>query len=152
MSISIFCASTLFLFLSSVVFAGHHTIVFTSNCPSAIMQLPGIGNFGVGTYSFDQDVNGGIASAGPKCDINGVPCISVEFTLDQAGYSTADITLISPHVYTGVAEFRMTPGGSGTRCDNPNCGPMNAFYKPDDYSAQRYDHSPDAGIQINITC
>ena len=46
----------------------------------------------------------------------------------------------------------MTPGGSSATCDNPNCGPNNAFYKEDDYGAQRYDSSPNAGININISC
>ncbi|CAD6914362.1 unnamed protein product [Tilletia controversa] len=128
-----------------------HTINFSSNCPSAVMQLPGIGNYGPGSYTFNQDVNGGIASGGQNCDINGTNCISVEFTLN-GGYSTGDITLISPHAYSGPASFTMTPGGSSATCDNPNCGPNNAFYKPDDYSSQRYDSSPNAGINIDISC
>ncbi|KAL9932027.1 hypothetical protein V8E36_009095 [Tilletia maclaganii] len=136
--------------LASAALASH-TINFNSNCPSAVMQLPGIGNFGPGSYTFNQDVNGGIASGGQNCDINGVPCTSVEFTLN-GGYSTGDITLISPHQYSAYAQFTMTPGGSSATCDNPNCGPNNAFYKEDDYGAQRYDSSPNAGININISC
>lgn len=46
----------------------------------------------------------------------------------------------------------MTPGGSGATCNDQNCGANNAFYQPTDYSAQRYDSSPDAGIVINFTC
>ncbi|CAD6984498.1 unnamed protein product [Tilletia controversa] len=135
---------------TSVALAAH-TINFRSNCPSAVMQLPGIGNFGPGSYTYPHSVEGGIASGGTACDINGVPCISVEFSLVDK-YSTGDITLISPHVFTGTAQFTMMPGGSGATCGSAGCGPNNAFYKPDDYSAQRYDPSPDAGINIVITC
>ncbi|KDQ07326.1 hypothetical protein BOTBODRAFT_38854 [Botryobasidium botryosum FD-172 SS1] len=128
-----------------------HTINFTSNCPSAIMQIPGHGVYRTGKYTFNGDVNGGIASAGRSCSQDGVPCSSVEFTLNGK-YSTGDITLIPPHKYSARAAFQMTPGGSSAVCDNANCGPKNAFYKPDDYSAQRYDPSPNAGINIQITC
>ncbi|KAE8244736.1 hypothetical protein A4X13_0g6320 [Tilletia indica] len=147
---STFVLFTTFLLLGNAALAAH-TINFQSNCPSAVMQLPGIGILGTGTYSYDHSVEGGIASAGPNCDLNGVPCIAVEFSLVDK-YSTGDITLISPHVFTGTASFTMKPGGSSATCDNPNCGPNNAFYKPDDYTAQRYDPSPDAGIDITITC
>ncbi|KDQ13199.1 hypothetical protein BOTBODRAFT_188719 [Botryobasidium botryosum FD-172 SS1] len=128
-----------------------HTINFSSNCPSAIMQLPGRGNYGPGSYTFNGDVNGGIASAGRSCSQDGVPCSSVEFTLN-GGYSTGDITLIPPHQYSARAAFQMTPGGSSAVCDNANCGRNNAFFKFDDYSAQRYDSNPNAGINIQITC
>ncbi|KAK0517806.1 hypothetical protein OC835_008044 [Tilletia horrida] len=138
--------------LATSALAGH-TINFSSNCPSAVVQIPGHGNYGTGSYTFDGDVNGGIASAGQSCSVDGNGCISVEFTLNN-GYSTGDITLISPHAYSGAASFTMTPGGSSATCDNPNCGPNNAFYQPTDYGSQRYDSdaSGNSGININIQC
>lgn len=132
--------------------AASHTIVFESNCASSVMQLPNRGNYGPGTYTFDGDVAGGIASAGPShCDINGVPCIAIEFTLNEK-YSTGDVTLIEPHKFTADARFEMTPGGSSAQCGSQNCGTKNAFYHPEDYSAQRYESSPNAGIKITFTC
>lgn len=126
-----------------------HTITFNSNCASSIMQLPGIGNYGTGTYTFDGDVNGGIASGGSSCDENGVPCTAVEFTLND-GYSTGDITLISPHVYSAEASFEFS-NGQGATCASADCGTDNAFYSSTDYSAQRYDSDADAGITITVS-
>lgn len=56
------------------------------------------------------------------------------------------------HKSTSKVNFHMTPGGSGATCNDQNCGANNAFYQPTDYSAQRYDSSPDAGIVINFSC
>lgn len=100
------------------------------------MQLPGRGNFGAGTFTFNGDIRGGIAQA---CgDINGVGCNSIEFTLVD-GVTSADMTLIPPHKFDHPAKFTLK-GPSGTQsasCSNPKCGTKNAFYKFDDYSAQR---------------
>ena len=79
--------------MASYALAGHQ-VVFNSNCPTSILQIPGQGNRGPGTYNFNGDVNGAIASAGPSCSQDGDNCPSVEFTLNN-GYSTGDITLIS---------------------------------------------------------
>lgn len=111
------------------------------------MQLPGIGNYGAGTYSFTGDVNGGIAQA--CADINGQGCTSVEFTLVD-GVSSADITLISPHTFDHPAQFNLNNGATGASCQNANCGTDNAFYSPTDYSAQRQVNGPGSRIYMQF--
>lgn len=114
------------------------------------MQFPGRGNFGAGRFSFDGDVAGGIAQA---CgDINGVGCTSIEFTLVD-GVSSADVTLIDPHKFDHPAQFTISSSSSGTQsasCQNPNCGPNNAFYKSDDYTAQRQVNGPGSSISMQF--
>lgn len=77
------------------VSASSHVIDVINYCgtPTSV-QLPGIGIFGAGRRTINGDVRGGIAQ--PCSDINGVGCISVEFTLVD-GVSSADVTLIHPH-------------------------------------------------------
>ncbi|CAO1623474.1 unnamed protein product [Parajaminaea phylloscopi] len=128
-----------------------HQVIFESNCKSSILQIPGQGNRGPGTYNFEGDVKAAIASGGPSCSQDGNNCPSVEFTLNN-GYSTGDITLIPPHKSTSKASFTMLPGGSSATCNDARCGPKNAFFKTDDYGAQRYDKSPNAGIHIVFRC
>ncbi|EGG00169.1 uncharacterized protein MELLADRAFT_93841 [Melampsora larici-populina 98AG31] len=134
-------SSRIFTLLAAIFFttvsASTHGITLVNNCGSATtMQLPGRGNYGAGTFSFDGDVRGGIAQA---CgDINGVGCNSIEFTLVD-DVTSADITLISPHQFDHPARFTITgPSGSqSASCQSSDCGPNNAFYKSDDYTAQR---------------
>lgn len=112
------------------------------------MQLPGRGNYGSGNHRFDGDIRGGIAQA---CrDINGVGCTSIEFTLVD-GVSSADITLIPPHRFDYTATFKLT--GDRTQsvtCSNPKCGTNNAFFKSDDYTAQRQVTGPGANIYMRF--
>lgn len=82
------------LLFATVSFAGTHQVVFNSNCPTSYLQIPGHGNYKPGTYTFNGDVSAAIASAGPSCSVDGNNCASVEFTLNSAGTSTGDITLI----------------------------------------------------------
>ncbi|KAK8939722.1 hypothetical protein KSP40_PGU015469 [Platanthera guangdongensis] len=135
-------------FLVSCVAASSHTVTVVNNCGTPTeMQLPGRGVYGAGTYNFDGDVNGGIAS--PCSDINGVGCISIEFTLVD-GVSSADITLIPPHQFDHPAQFSLNNGATGATCSNANCGPNNAFYKSDDYTAQRQVNGPGSSIYMQF--
>ncbi|EGF98598.1 uncharacterized protein MELLADRAFT_118503 [Melampsora larici-populina 98AG31] len=134
----------------TAVSASSHKITLVNNCGTATkMQLPGRGNFGAGTYTFDGDIRGGIAQA---CgDLNGIGCHSIEFTLVD-GVTSADMTLIPPHKFDHPAKFtlRASSGTQSASCQNSNCGPKNAFYKFDDYSAQRQVTGPGSSISMQF--
>lgn len=119
-----------------------------NNCGTPTkMQLPGRGIYGAGSYRFEGDIRGGIAQA---CqDINGQGCYSIEFSLVD-GISSADLTLIPPHRFDHPAKFNLNHGLTGASCTNPNCGPQNAFYKSDDYSAQRQVNGPGSSIEMQF--
>ncbi|UZJ53624.1 hypothetical protein CBS101457_002944 [Exobasidium rhododendri] len=132
----------------SQVAASTHSIQLVNNCgTTTTMQLPGIGNYGAGTYSFNGDVDGGIAQA--CADINGQGCTSVEFTLVD-GTSSADITLISPHVFDHPAQFNMNNNEVSASCQNANCGTDEAFYSSTDYTAQRQVQGAGSSIYIQF--
>lgn len=136
------------LALVASVSASSHNINVINNCGSpTTVQLPGIGNFGAGSRTINGDVRGGIAQA--CSDINGQGCTSVEFTLVD-GVSSADITLIPPHKFDHPASFSLNNGQTGATCNNANCGPNNAFYKSDDYTAQRQVNGPNSSIRIQF--
>ncbi|CEH14037.1 hypothetical protein CBOM_01915 [Ceraceosorus bombacis] len=154
-----FTAAFATLALGAVAVQAGHQINFSApGCDNAIMQVPGHGNYGTGTYDFGE-VGGVIASAakGVQCSQDGVPCSSIEFALN-GGVSSADNTLISPHKYTGAMSFTLigaNPGDKGpsATCDNPNCGPDNAFYiDGTDAQSQRQVNDANAGINLSITC
>lgn len=67
-------------------------------------------------------------------------------------YCSSLVVARAAHKSTSQVNFHMTPGGSSASCNDQNCGKDNAFYQPTDYSAQRYESSPDSGIVINFTC
>eukprot|EP01088_Endostelium_zonatum_P011313 TRINITY_DN253_c0_g1_i1.p1 TRINITY_DN253_c0_g1~~TRINITY_DN253_c0_g1_i1.p1 ORF type:complete len:153 (-),score=41.01 TRINITY_DN253_c0_g1_i1:61-519(-) len=141
--IALFAASIL-----AVVDASAHRVTIANHCGGpTTLQVPGHGNYGAGTFTFNGDVRGAIAQA---CnDINGVGCTSVEFTLVD-GTSSADITLIPPHKFNHPASFNLNNGQTGASCSNANCGPNNAFYKPTDYTAQRQVQGPNSQIYVQF--
>ena len=78
-----------------------------------------------------------------KCGFNGDGCLTVEATLKNPNCpgcgSSTDLTLIPPHKFNIKTGFRYINGcnGQGATCTGPRCGTKNAFFKTDDYTAQR---------------
>ncbi|KAG0139785.1 hypothetical protein CROQUDRAFT_674957 [Cronartium quercuum f. sp. fusiforme G11] len=134
--------------LASLVTSSSHSVNLVNNCGTpTTMQLPGRGNYGAGNYNFDGDIKGGIAQA--CSDINGVGCTSIEFSLVD-GISSADITLISPHNFDHPATFTLNNNEIHATCSNANCGTDNAFFKSDDYTAQRQVNGASSSIYMQF--
>ncbi|POW02414.1 hypothetical protein PSHT_12131 [Puccinia striiformis] len=99
------------------------------------MQFPGHGIVGSGggeTVETSEGISSSIASVGRICDINGVPCTAVEFSL-VAGISPPDITMIAPHEYN--RSLRITLANGQTRsCTYADC--PTAFHQ--DGNDERY--------------
>lgn len=77
------------------------------------------------------------------CGFNGDGCLTLETTLKNptcpgCGSST-DLTLIPPHKFHVKTGFQYKKGcdGQGATCAGQDCGTRNAFFKTDDYTAQR---------------
>ncbi|PWN88143.1 hypothetical protein FA10DRAFT_295708 [Acaromyces ingoldii] len=146
----IFKASLVFLITSAVAAAAHTVHVINKCGGPTTVQIPGHPIYGAGKHTFKGDVRGGIAQASK--DINGQGATSVEFSLVN-GVSSADITLIPPHRFNHPARFTLDDGHGnsvGATCRNSHCGPHNAFYKFDDYTAQRQVTGPDSNIKIQF--
>ncbi|EIW84315.1 hypothetical protein CONPUDRAFT_50811, partial [Coniophora puteana RWD-64-598 SS2] len=105
---------------------------FTNNCdygtPLFLYQADSTPQ---GAANIQGELNGGIAwlSTG-DCGSSGVNCGAVEFTLQNTGYSQADITLVGNHYYVYSLGFNFINGcSSGLFCDSANCS--EAFHSPD---------------------
>ncbi|KAF7980003.1 hypothetical protein HWV62_43796 [Athelia sp. TMB] len=95
LSCSLITAAALSLFAGSAL-AESHQVTFTNNCGygTPLFLYQGNGN-PQGATTISGELNGGIAWLGDwsDCEASGVNCGAVEFTLQNTGYSQADITL-----------------------------------------------------------
>ncbi|KAA1073909.1 hypothetical protein PGTUg99_022156 [Puccinia graminis f. sp. tritici] len=115
------------------------------------MQVPGRGivsSGGGGSWSYNGDVRGVIASVGNNCDVNGVPCTAAEFSL-VSGITSADITLIPPHRYNHSLRITLTNGKSKS-CNSAGC--PGAFHQDGNdglYQIQE-SNNPNSGIKLEF--
>ncbi|OAV97259.1 hypothetical protein PTTG_05911 [Puccinia triticina 1-1 BBBD Race 1] len=129
-----------------------HTVTVINRCREKFtMQVPGRGivtSREGGSWTYEGDIRGVIASVGNNCDINGVPCTAAEFSL-VSGISSADITLIPPHQYNRSLRISLTNGQSKL-CSSANC--PGAFHT--DGNDGRYQiqeaNNPNSGIKLEF--
>ncbi|EIW85937.1 hypothetical protein CONPUDRAFT_148070 [Coniophora puteana RWD-64-598 SS2] len=118
--------------LASFVAAESHQVTFTNNCGygTPLFLYQGDSTPQGGT-TIQGELNGGIAwLENGSCTTDGVNCGAVEFTLQNTGYSQADITLEPEgnHNYLYPIGFNFINGCSnGLFCDNPNCITVASF-------------------------
>ncbi|KAH9939156.1 glycopeptide [Amylocystis lapponica] len=129
-----------------------HTVTLTNKCGYGTPLL--IGQNGEtlstgGAYTQNGEMNGLIAYLQTgNCGANGDDCTLIEATLNQ-GYSSADISLISPHKFSVASGFSYYDGcdGAGANCANDGC--PDAFYNPNDNQVQV--GCPDDNVSLAIT-
>ncbi|EIW85683.1 hypothetical protein CONPUDRAFT_150482 [Coniophora puteana RWD-64-598 SS2] len=115
------------LAFASNVAAESHRVTFTNNCGKGSPKFLYQGNSSPGgARTIQGELNGGIAwlSGADGCENNGVNCGAVEFTLQNTGYSQADITLEPEgnHLYKYPLGFNFIDGCSdGLHCGSANC-------------------------------
>ncbi|KAI6133814.1 hypothetical protein EV401DRAFT_1576069 [Pisolithus croceorrhizus] len=137
--------------------AESHTIQFVNQCGYGTPAL---------MYNGNNVLNGNqYTSSGPfsgiaylqtgYCNTNGENCTLMEMTLINptcAGCgSSADISLISPHVYNVETSFSYYNGcdGVGQTCASPNCT-QNAFFVPTDNFVQKECQAEDVNLLISF--
>ncbi|KZP15747.1 hypothetical protein FIBSPDRAFT_1047956 [Athelia psychrophila] len=137
--------------------AESHQVTFTNNCGkgSPLFLYQGGGPQGAGTIN--GELNGGIAWLGnaDNCLNSGVNCGAVEFSLQNTGYSQADITLeVGPngswgnHQWTYPVQFNFINGcGNGLNC--PAAGCSAASYSPTQVPLEQCSAN-NAGIHIQF--
>jgi len=119
--------------------AESHTVTFTNNCGYGTPTLKGSDGSTLstgGAYTAGGSIEGAIAYLQTgSCGANGEGCTLVEATL-QNGFSSADISLISPHTFSVTSGFAYYDGcdGAGADCNNANC--PDAFHSSDQTSVQ----------------
>jgi len=106
--------------------AESHQVTFTNNCGYGTPLFLYQGNSNPqGATTIQGELNGGIAwLENGSCTTNGVNCGAVEFTLQDTGYSQADITLEPEgnHNYVTPLGFNFINGCStGLFCNSPTC-------------------------------
>jgi len=130
------------LFASSAVSAESHTITFDNQCGHGTPTLVLNGKV-VSTgqpFTNDAPISGIAYLQTGNCLLNGEDCTLMEMTLGNptcAGCgSSADISLIAPHVYNVETSFSYYNGcdGQGALCDSPDC--KTAFFQPNDNQVQ----------------
>ncbi|CCL99887.1 uncharacterized protein FIBRA_01912 [Fibroporia radiculosa] len=111
-----------------------HTVTFTNDCGYGTPYLWGPDGVLLSTgspYTSNGPADGLIAylQIGP-CGNNGENCTLVEASLNNAGGSSADISLIPPHSFTVASGFDYYNGcdGQGTDCTDNDC--PDAFREP----------------------
>ncbi|KZP26462.1 hypothetical protein FIBSPDRAFT_887252 [Athelia psychrophila] len=140
-----------FAALAGIVSAGH-SVGVVNNCGygTPMMNGPSTGLISVpGGYSSGGDITGWIMFLQTgQCGNNGENCVIVEGTLND-GYSSVDISLISPHEINVPTGFSYTDGAGGKYCASGNC-PCNsaAFCQPTDYGALVNTADPNASITV----
>ncbi|KAH9947496.1 hypothetical protein B0H21DRAFT_821804 [Amylocystis lapponica] len=116
-----------------------HTITFNNACGYGTPILKGQDGSTLstgGAYTGSGALDGVIAFLqNGNCGGNGEGCTLVEATLSN-GYSSADISLISPHSFSVSSGFGYYNGcdNSGADCTYNGC--PDAFYQPDDTHVQ----------------
>jgi len=114
--------------------AESHTVTFTNNCGYGTPTLKGQNGQTLstgGAYTSNGALTGAIAYLQTGgCGANGEGCTLVETTL-QNGYSSSDISLISPHAFSVTSGFGYYDGcdGAGADCNSPDCS--DAFHSSD---------------------
>ncbi|EFP75633.1 uncharacterized protein PGTG_00964 [Puccinia graminis f. sp. tritici CRL 75-36-700-3] len=136
---------------ASTTMAAHKVTVINKCQQKFTMQVPGRGivsSGGGGSWSYNGDVRGVIASVGNNCDVNGVPCTAAEFSL-VSGITSADITLIPPHRYNHSLRITLTNGKSKS-CNS--AGFPGAFHQDGNdglYQIQE-SNNPNSGIKLEF--
>ncbi|KAF7965232.1 hypothetical protein HWV62_26506 [Athelia sp. TMB] len=138
--------------------AESHQVTFTNNCGKGtpLFLYQGNGN-PQGATTINGELNGGIAWLGnaDNCLNSGVNCGAVEFTLQNTGYSQADITLEvgtngewGNHQWTYPISFNFINGcGNGLNC--PAAGCSTASYSPTQVPLEQCSAN-NAGIHIQF--
>ncbi|KAM5530980.1 hypothetical protein V8D89_015362 [Ganoderma adspersum] len=143
--------------LAGSAVAEKHTVKFTNRCGHGTPMLIQSGK--VLSKGKPYTSNGPLSAAiaylqTGKCGFNGDGCLTVEATLKNPNCpgcgSSTDLTLIPPHKFHIKTGFRYFNGcnGQGTTCTGPRCGTKNAFFKTDDYTAQRQCETNNVGLEI----
>ncbi|KAI1794172.1 glycopeptide [Ganoderma leucocontextum] len=89
-----------------------------------------------------------------KCGFNGDHCLTLETTLKNPNCpgcgSSTDLTLIPPHKFHVKTSFKYHHGchTQHATCTSQRCGTKNAFFKTDDYTAQRQCETNNVGLEI----
>ncbi|GBE80221.1 hypothetical protein BKA93DRAFT_816053 [Sparassis latifolia] len=116
------------------VAAETHTVSFTNNCGYGTPILrDGSGNTlsTGGSYTANNALDGLISYLQTGgCGDNGESCTLIEATLSN-GYSSADISLISPHAFSVTSGFGYYDGCDGAGADCTYSGCPDAFTSPD---------------------
>ncbi|KAF7973264.1 hypothetical protein HWV62_15695 [Athelia sp. TMB] len=134
-----------------------HTAVFAAdlvpdsvvnNCGygTPMMNGPSTGLISIpGGYSTGGDMTGWIVYLQTgSCGANGENCLILEGTLN-GGYSSVDISRISPHGFNAPLGFSYTNGAGGKECASADCSCNDsAFCSPTDYGAQVGSSDPNA--------
>ncbi|KAI0932272.1 hypothetical protein AcW1_000561 [Taiwanofungus camphoratus] len=133
--------------------AESHTVSFTNNCgygtPTLIGQDGSTLSTG-GSWTSNGAANGLIAFLQTGgCGANGESCTLVEATLSN-GYSSADISLISPHAFSVTSGFGYYNGcdGAGADCNNADCS--DAFHSSDQTWVQVGCSAADVDLSITF--
>ncbi|KAG6332405.1 hypothetical protein ID866_6684 [Astraeus odoratus] len=121
-----------------------HTVKFVNQCGFGTPALVYNGeNILTGdSYTSNGPFSGIAYLQTGYCNTNGENCTLMEMTLINptcAGCgSSADISLISPHVYSVETSFAYYNGcdGEGQTCSSPNCSDA-AFFMPNDNFVQK---------------
>ncbi|KAF7982188.1 hypothetical protein HWV62_29977 [Athelia sp. TMB] len=131
--------------------SAQHTLSIVNNCGygTPMFDSPSTGLISVpGGYSTSGDMTGWILylQNGSQCGANGENCLTLEGTLDD-GYSSVDISMISPHAFNVPLSFSFTDGSGGRACDSASCScDYDVFCQPTDYGAQVGSPSPTASV------
>ncbi|PCH38479.1 hypothetical protein WOLCODRAFT_97211 [Wolfiporia cocos MD-104 SS10] len=112
-----------------------HTVTFDNKCGFGTPILKGQDGTTLSTgdpYTIEGPLQGAIAwlQYDNKCGENGEYCTTIEATLYN-GYSSSDITLISPHEFSVTTGFGYydTCSGAGANCASADCS--DAFHESD---------------------
>ncbi|KAJ7144482.1 glycopeptide [Mycena epipterygia] len=102
-----------------------HTVQFTDLCGSGTPTLIQAGEvLSTGAFINNGPLLGAIAYLQTgACGVNGEGCTLIEATLTNAGFSSADLSLIPPHTFSIGSGFSYFNGcdGLGADCTNADC-------------------------------
>ncbi|KAH9910140.1 uncharacterized protein B0H18DRAFT_520828 [Fomitopsis serialis] len=153
MSTKMFAAVVSALSALALVAAETHTVNFYNNCgygtPVLRSQSGEVLSQGE-DYTSDGALDGAIAYLQTGgCGGNGEGCTLVELTLTN-GWSSADISLISPHEFSVTSGFGYWNGcdNTGTDCSSTDCG--QAFHNSDDNVVQVGCSADDVNLAITF--
>ncbi|KZP18287.1 hypothetical protein FIBSPDRAFT_933555 [Athelia psychrophila] len=144
------------LFAGSAL-AESHQVTFVNNCGSGTPQFLYAGGGDQGAGTIQGELNGGIAwlSGADNCQDSGKNCGVVEFSLQNTGYSQADISLEvgtngewGNHLWTYPLSFNFINGCSNG-LDCPASGCSTASYTPTQVPLEQCA-ADNAGINIQF--
>lgn len=133
--------------------AESHTVTFNNKCGYGTPYLRASNGAVLstgGSYTSNGALEGAIAYLQTgSCGNNGEGCTLVETTL-QNGYSSSDISLISPHSFSVSSGFGYFDGcsGAGADCTSADCS--DAFHSSDQTWVQVGCSAANVGLAITF--